>query len=82
MLTVRLTPEIESEIDRLASVEKKTKSEIVKEALKEYIHVHQNAGSAFELGKDLFGIAESGDSDRSSSYRHHVKERLRAKHAH
>lgn len=82
MLSVRLTPDIESELDRVASVEKKSKSAIVKEALKEYIHVHRNAGSAYELGADLFGIAESGDSDRSISYRHRVKERLRAKHAH
>ncbi|MFW5827723.1 MAG: ribbon-helix-helix protein, CopG family [Alkalispirochaeta sp.] len=82
MLSVRLTPEIESEIDRIASVENKSKSEIVKEALKEYILVHRNAGSAYELGEDLFGIAESGDSDRSISHRYRVKERLRAKHAH
>ena len=82
MLTVRLTPEIESEIDRLAAAEKKTKSDIVKEALVEYIHTHADAGSAYELGEDLFGIASSGDGDRSSKYRTLLKEKLRAKHAH
>jgi len=82
MLTVRLTPEIESEIDRLASVENKTKSDIVKEALKEYIQAHANAGSAYTLGEDLFGIAESGDTDRSISYRNRLKEKLSAKHTH
>ncbi|TVR67525.1 MAG: ribbon-helix-helix protein, CopG family [Spirochaetaceae bacterium] len=82
VVTVRLTPEIESEIDRIASVEKKTKSDIVKEALKEYINVHANVGSAFKLGEDLFGVSESGDTDRSISYRDRLKEKLRAKHAH
>ena len=82
MLTVRLTPEMESEIDRLASAEKKTKSDIVKDALKEYIHTHHETGSSFELGEDLFGIAASGDGDRSATYRKRTKEKLRDKHAH
>ncbi|MCG8477983.1 MAG: ribbon-helix-helix domain-containing protein [Spirochaetales bacterium] len=82
MLTVRLTPDMESEIDRLASAEKKTKSDIVKEVLMEYIRTHADAGSAYELGADLFGIASSGDGNRSSRYRTVLKEKLRAKHAH
>ena len=48
----------------------------------EYIRTHADAGSAYELGADLFGIASSGDGDRSSRYRTVLKEKLRAKHAH
>ena len=82
MLTVRLTPEMEAAIDRLAYIHKKTKSEVVKEALMEYIQARGESGSAYELGKDLFGIAGSEDGNRSSTYRKRLKEKLGEKHAH
>jgi predicted DNA-binding protein len=82
MLTVRLTPDMENEIDRLASAARKTKSDIVKDALKEYIESHQERGSSYELGEDLFGIEESGEADRSTTYKRRVREKVRAKHTH
>ncbi len=82
MLTVRLPNELETEIDRIASAERKTRSDIVKEALREYIASHRDRGSSYELGQDLFGVASSGESDRSATYKQRLKDKLGAKHAH
>lgn len=82
MLTVRLPNELETEVARLASAARKTKSDIVKEALREYIGSHRDRSSSYEVGQDLFGIASSGESDRSATYRQRLKDKLGAKHAH
>jgi metal-responsive CopG/Arc/MetJ family transcriptional regulator len=82
MLTVRLPIDLETEIDRLASTEKKTKSDIIKEALRQYIASHRKWNSSFKLGQDLFGIVSSDDSSRSITYKKRVKDKLNEKHAH
>ncbi len=82
MLTVRLQSDLETEIDRLASIEKRTKSDIIKEALREYIASHRKWNSSYKLGQDLFGITSSGDSSRSKTYKKRVKDKLSEKHAH
>ncbi len=82
MLTVRLPRDLETEIDRLASTEKKTKSDIIKEALREYIASHRESSSSYKLGQDLFGIVSSGDSSRSKTYKKRVKDKISEKHAH
>lgn len=82
MLTVRLSREMEEELERLAAMEDKTRSQIVKAALEEYFRARSESGSAYSLGKDLFGIAGSGDTDRSATRRQRLKKRLREKHAH
>ena len=82
MLTVRLPVDLETEIERLASTEKKTKSEIIKAALREYIASRRKCTSSFEIGRDLFGIASSDESDRSQTFKKRVKDKLSEKHAH
>ena len=82
MLTVRLPDELESEINRIASEEKKSKSEIVKDALQRFVEEHRGMKSSYELGQDLFGRVGSGESNRSQTYRKKVKEKIRAKHSH
>ena len=82
MLTVRLPGDLETEIERLAATEKKTKSDIIKEALREYITLHRKKNSSYTLGQDLFGIVSSGDSTRSETYKKRVKDKLSEKHAH
>lgn len=82
MLTVRLPEDLEAEVDRIASVERRTKSDIVKAALQEYIASHQQPRSSYETGQDLFGTAASGEHDRSLTYKRRVKEKLREKHSH
>jgi metal-responsive CopG/Arc/MetJ family transcriptional regulator len=82
MLTVRLPGDLETEIEGLASTEKKTKSDIIKEALREYIASHRKWNSSYKLGQDLFGIVSSDDSTRSKTYKKRVKDKLSEKHAH
>lgn len=82
MITVRLPQDLEAEIDRLASTENRTKSDIVKDALKEYLAAHKEQKSSFEIGKDLFGATSSGDTNRSVTYKRRYQEHLREKYAH
>ena len=82
MLTVRLPEDLEQEVNRIASAEQRTKTQIIREALTQYVESHRNQRSAYELGKDLFGTYGSGDTERSSGYKGKLKEKLRAKHAH
>ena len=82
MLTVRLPSDLETEIERLAASEKRTKSDIIKEALRQYIASRQSLSSSYDIGKDLFGTVSSGDSSRSQTYKTRVKGKLSEKHAH
>lgn len=82
MLTVRLPEDLEQEVNRIASTERRTKTQIIREALTQYVETHRSRRSAYELGKDLFGNYGSGDAEHSSDYKGKLKEKLRAKHAH
>jgi Arc/MetJ-type ribon-helix-helix transcriptional regulator len=81
MMTVRLPEEIEREVARIASTENRTKTDVVREALAEYIGHRAARKSAYELGADLFGVYGSGEESRSQTYKQRLKERLHAKHA-
>ncbi len=80
MLTVRLPEDLERELDRLATEERTTKTQIVRLALERYVTAHRDRKSSFELGEDLFGRFGSGDGTLSSTYERLVREKLRAKH--
>ena len=82
MLTVRLPDDLEAEIERLVSSEKRTKSDIIKEALREYVASHRKQRSSYEVGQDLFGVVCSGDADRSTTYKKRLGDKLREKHTH
>jgi len=82
MVTVRLPSELEMEIDRIASTEKKTRSDIIKDALREYLASHREQYSSYDAGEDLFGVVSSGDSDRSVTYKQRLRGKLREKHTH
>ncbi|MBT3274640.1 MAG: ribbon-helix-helix protein, CopG family [Spirochaetales bacterium] len=82
MLTVRLPSDLETEINKLATIEKRTKSDIIKEALQEYIDSRQKGNSSYKLGRDLFGKVSSGEPSRSKTYKKRVKDKLSEKHTH
>ncbi len=82
MLTVRLPKEMEDEIDRIAALEKATKSQIIKEALKAYIRIKKMEKTPYELGKDLFGKYEFKDTELSQNYKKKLKDKLIEKHSH
>jgi len=81
MLSVRLPEEMEERISYFSRLENRNKSEIVKEALRLYFceKEKEKKMNAYEMGKELFGRYESGDGDRSVTYKRRLKEKLRAK---
>lgn len=82
MLTVRLPDDLEAEVARLAATEHRTKSEIIKDALRNYVASHTQRHSSYQLGEDLFGIGESGDTDRSVTHKQRLKRKFSEKHSH
>jgi predicted DNA-binding protein len=82
MLSVRLPGELEKKVKQIATAEGRTKTEIIRTALEAYVEAKDRAGSAYDLGKNLFGRHGSGRGDLSTGYKSKVKERIRAKHTH
>lgn len=80
MLTVRLPEKLERELDILSEQKKVTKSEIVKEALVEYLKT--NCKTPYEAGKDLFGCDDSNITDGSVTYKKNVRRKIGEKHTH
>ena len=81
MLAVRLNEALEQELTSFSKRHVKTKTDVVKEALELYFKTQreQNRQSAYELGKDFFGVYDSGFEDLSTSYKKRLKEKLSEK---
>lgn len=82
MLNVRLNKEEEENLHRYCDLNKVSKTQVVKEALATYFTRSKSEESVYELGEGLFGTVGSGDSDRSSTYKSKLKQKLREKHTH
>ncbi len=79
MFSVRLPEELERKVNQLAEQENRTKSQIFRNALEEYVAAHEKKRSSFELGEDLFGKYSSGREDLSQTYKKRIKEKLHGK---
>lgn len=79
MRSVRLPEEIEKELKSLSEQKKVSRSNIIKEALVEYISKEKKYNSPYETGKQYFGKRGSGEKDRSSTYKSRIKEKIREK---
>jgi predicted DNA-binding protein len=81
MLAVRLPENMEKELNRLSKKTDKTKTQIVKEALKRFFETEakKEQQSAYELGASLFGRYGSGEEDRSTRYKQKLKRKLHEK---
>jgi predicted DNA-binding protein len=82
MVSLRLSEEYEKKLEQVAEIEKKSKSEIIKLALKQYFAYYENEKSPYEIGKDLFGNYGSGKSNLSTDYKKILKEKLNEKYSH
>ena len=67
MITIRLPEEIESQLELITTLEHKTKTEIMRSALSEYLGKRLPEKSAYELGKDFFGKHSSDNGDLSTT---------------
>ena len=80
MVTIRLSDEIESQLELMTVLEHKTKTEIMKSALSEYIGKRLPEKTAYELGRELFGKYASESEDLSETYKNRLKKKLSEKH--
>lgn len=81
MVTVRLGEDLEQELSRVATEEGRTKTEIIREALRSYLTTIRERQTPYELGQDLFGAGSSGRSDLSRTYKRRLNEKLRERHS-
>ena len=81
MLAVRLPEELENRLNSYTQKTDKTKSEIVKDALRLFFQTQEKEESLtpYELGKEFFGRYESDSDDLSVSYKEKLKGKLREK---
>lgn len=82
MLNVRLNSDLEKKLQQYAEVTDRSKTDVVKEALVEYLTKHTVEKSAFGLGEDLFGVATDGDENLSATYKSKLKKKIEQKHTH
>ncbi len=76
MFSVRLDDELDKKIQAMAEKAKVSKSEIVREALTEYLEAREAEDKPYDLGHDLFGRFGSGEVDLSTTYKRRIKEKL------
>ncbi|MCG2588009.1 CopG family ribbon-helix-helix protein [Rhodohalobacter sulfatireducens] len=79
MRSVRLPDEIEKELKSLAEQKKVSRSNIIKEALVEYISKEKKYNRPYDIGEEYFGKRGSGEKDRSTTYKSRIKEKIREK---
>ncbi|MFA4794654.1 ribbon-helix-helix protein, CopG family [Leptospira kirschneri] len=79
MISLRLPPELERKLDTFARSEGKSRSEIVKESIIEYIKNHGNIKTPFELGEDLFGKHSTDISDLSQNRKKYLRQSIQGK---
>jgi RHH-type rel operon transcriptional repressor/antitoxin RelB len=78
-INVRLEKELEEAFIALARREGVTRSDLVRQCLREFLERKLRSATSWELGKDLFGKFGSGRSDLSSRRKAIVGEKIRAK---
>ncbi|MEP2446691.1 MAG: CopG family transcriptional regulator [Balneola sp.] len=81
MRSVRLPEELDKQLEMLADQKKVSRSNIIKEALVEYMAKEKKYNQPYKLGARYFGKHGSGESDRSVNYKSRIKNKLRDKHS-
>ena len=79
MRSIRLPADIEHRLEKLSERENRTKSDLIKEAIVEYLSDREVKQSPFDLGSDLFGVYSSEEGDLSTTYKTRIVEILREK---
>ncbi len=71
--------ELEHELEILSNQKNISRSEIIKEALVEYMAKEKTYNNPYESGRQYFGKFGSGEHDRSVTYKSRIKSKLREK---
>lgn len=78
-VTVRLDAELEEQLANLAEQTGRSKSDLIREGLREYVERHAEHPTAWETGREFVGRVSSGRSDLSRNHSTILKEMLRAR---
>jgi predicted transcriptional regulator len=81
MRSIRLSDELEQQLEAIAERKNVSRSVIIKEALAEYIARDKEHFTSYEAGAHLFGRYGSEQTDASQNYKSIIREKLREKHA-
>lgn len=76
MTTVRLNDDLEKKLTQYAETHSVSKSEIIKEALVQYLSKKTTGVSPYDLGADLFESVGSDDGSLSTKYKSKLKEQI------
>jgi predicted DNA-binding protein len=76
--TARLPLDTRNKLLVLSRVKNRTKSDIIKESVDMYYEYAESEIDSFTLGEPSFGRYGSGESDRATRYREHIKGKIRA----
>ncbi len=82
MLSLRLSKELEEKVEALSKRVKMSKSDVVREAIEQYIASQEAALNPSLIGEDLWGNYGSGEGNLSVTYKKKLKEKLHAKMPH
>lgn len=80
MISLRLPKELESRLNQVSKKEDRTKSDIIKSLLEEYLVQYESPKNAYELGREYFGKIQSGRADGSTNYKSIIRNRITEKH--
>ena len=78
MITLRLDPELENNIQNTAMVMGITKSELIRKSIAQYLNKLEKP-NAWELGYNMFGRYSSGKGNLSKDRKVLLKEKIKAK---
>lgn len=79
MKSFRLPKQIESDLDYESELTGKSRSDVIREALVQYLAVQRESRSSSDLGNDLFGAGSSGATDLSVTYKEKLGQALNEK---
>jgi len=77
--TARLPQETRNKLIALAKIKGKTKSDIIKTSLDMYYEYEEREIDSFMVGEPYFGNYGSGESDRATTYKERIREKLSRK---
>ena len=78
-ITLRLDPKTRRRVERIARSTGTTTSQVLRDAIENWVAREESAGSAYDRMKHLIGVVEGGDTALSVKTGKRFAERLRAR---
>ena len=79
MISLRLPPELEEKLVEISHIEKKTKTDILKESLLLYIKSKEIDTSPYELASKYFGHSISNQTEGSIKHSEIIRKKIKKK---